>query len=768
MSELHRLPEVSQSLSLLPCQGQEFTAVLPPEWKHPTSFLCPISHQCMHDPVMLADGHTYERQHIERWLSNAATSPVTGLELANIDMHPNHTLHSAIDEYFNEVFWVHRHAIRKTIHSRRGSRDFSADGVLKRTLEALIQSSLLVNSDHGVEYILRQIMDEARKLVGAEVASVFLMDTVRQELSSTVNSTDGELRIPMGVGIAGHVATTGKTIIINDAYADDRFNIAVDKKTGFKTQNVLCAPLRVRNGDVVGVVQLINKTGGGMMDTDGPPGALLGAAADGRAGGVHPFTAEDAQFLHAFASQAAAAVAHDAAHGLGGPRQPAKRPEEPPAVPAKTLELRGAGRDPLGLAAQGCRVGPEGTQGKLCARAPLPYKQPSEAWAMPQEAAALLEESLDGWDLDVVRLAALTDGRPLSSLGCFLFERLGLVAHFGLDREKLRGFFLELERGYDDAVQYHNRRHAASVLHLTHAVLRRGGLAQKAAAQLHDADGALVTMACLLAAAAHDFEHVGRTNDFLVKTGHDRALRHNDRHVNENHHAAASFALLQRPGLDFLEGLSREEFRRLRGLFVELILATDMASNKSILDSFTAALDRPAGASGAPCPGRGPRTAAEAVSLPAGEGPCAVPEEGGFAPRSAAEAVLLLQMALKGADLGHLTLSRALHLRFVRDLEAELFAQGDQESALGLEVSCLMDRERPGVASSQVGFFEAVALPVFRSLARACRALQPLLRGAEDNHRYWQGLPGPAGAGPSAAPSGEGLGGGAPCAAVLG
>lgn len=342
---------------------------------------------------------------------------------------------------------------------------------------------------------------------------------------------------------------------------------------------------------------------------------------------------------------------------------------------------------------------------------------------MPQEAATLLEQSLDSWDLDVVELASLTANQPLSSLGCFLFERLGLVTRFDLDREKLKDFFVELERGYDDALQYHNRAHAASVLHLTNVALRSGGLAQKAAAELREgagadgpaADGALEAMACLLAAAAHDYEHVGRTNDFLVKTGHDRALRYNDRHANENHHAAASFALLQRPGLDFLAGLPREDFRRLRSLFVELILATDMASNKSILDSFDAALERFA------------------------QAPVAS-QDGGFRPGSAGEAVLLLQVAVKCADLGHVTLSRATHLHFVQRLEAELFAQGDQERALGLEVSFLMDRERPGVASSQVEFFEDVALPLFRRLAMACQALQPMLQGAEDNYWYWRGM----------------------------
>jgi hypothetical protein len=53
-----------------------------------------------------------------------------------------------------------------------------------------------------------------------------------------------------------------------------------------------------------------------------------------------------------------------------------------------------------------------------------------------------------------------------------------------------------------------------------------------------------------------------------------------------------------------------------------------------------------------------------------------------------------------------------------------------------------MDGDKPGVASSLVVFFESIALPMFRCLARACLALQPMLRGAEDNYIYWKGLQG--------------------------
>ena len=74
------------------------------EEEHPPSFYCPISHQVMHDPVVLCDGHTYERRHIERWLEHKQTSPVTGAPLAPpVAVFPNHAMRNAVEEYFNQV-----------------------------------------------------------------------------------------------------------------------------------------------------------------------------------------------------------------------------------------------------------------------------------------------------------------------------------------------------------------------------------------------------------------------------------------------------------------------------------------------------------------------------------------------------------------------------------------------------------------------------------------------------------------------------------------
>ncbi len=68
----------------------------------PDAFLCPISFEVMKDPVILMDGHTYERKNIDQWLANNDRSPKTNLVLINKTVVPNHTLKSAID-YFESI-----------------------------------------------------------------------------------------------------------------------------------------------------------------------------------------------------------------------------------------------------------------------------------------------------------------------------------------------------------------------------------------------------------------------------------------------------------------------------------------------------------------------------------------------------------------------------------------------------------------------------------------------------------------------------------------
>lgn len=272
------------------------------KWQHPPSFYCPISQQFMHDPVVLSDGHSYERKYIERWLQDHSTSPVSGLLLPQTSVFPNHSLRNAIEEYFNQVFSAHRMAIRKTMGVPLSGGDVAPSVSLVHAIDALMQCSLLVNEDMNIECVLKKIMDEAKTLLGAEVASVFLLDAECEELYSTVNSTGHELRIPITGGIAGCVARSGEPLVIHDAYSDGRFDRTVDVKTGFRTRSILCVPLKDRKGGIIGVAQLINKTASGTIAApEQLPRQEELKIAD-------TFTADDMHFLMVFASQAATAI----------------------------------------------------------------------------------------------------------------------------------------------------------------------------------------------------------------------------------------------------------------------------------------------------------------------------------------------------------------------------------------------------------------------------------------------------------------------------
>ncbi|OHT12549.1 GAF domain containing protein [Tritrichomonas foetus] len=110
--------------------------------------------------------------------------------------------------------------------------------------------------------LVRKIMTKAQSFIGADRCSLFLVDKVRGGLWSMVahGATD-RIHIPEGEGIAGHVAATGETLNIPDAYNDPRFNSAVDKTTGYRTRSILCVAIHNGSGGIIGCTQMINKLG---------------------------------------------------------------------------------------------------------------------------------------------------------------------------------------------------------------------------------------------------------------------------------------------------------------------------------------------------------------------------------------------------------------------------------------------------------------------------------------------------------------------------
>eukprot|EP00747_Dinoflagellata_sp_TGD_P168769 gnl/TRDRNA2_/TRDRNA2_195938_c0_seq1.p1 gnl/TRDRNA2_/TRDRNA2_195938_c0~~gnl/TRDRNA2_/TRDRNA2_195938_c0_seq1.p1 ORF type:complete len:490 (+),score=110.11 gnl/TRDRNA2_/TRDRNA2_195938_c0_seq1:73-1542(+) len=137
---------------------------------------------------------------------------------------------------------------------------------------ALLHMIQSLSQDLGAQSIILTISMHVNELVQADRCTVFLVDEGKQQLWSVSTDSGKEIRIPKSAGIAGECAMEGNAIVIDDCYQDARFNPAMDKKTGYHTQSMMCIPIVGRwrtgaNNSVLAVIQMINK-----MEFDGEVG----------------------------------------------------------------------------------------------------------------------------------------------------------------------------------------------------------------------------------------------------------------------------------------------------------------------------------------------------------------------------------------------------------------------------------------------------------------------------------------------------------------
>lgn len=133
-------------------------------------------------------------------------------------------------------------------------------------LATLSEVSVAISSTLDLDTALQRVMDCAVQILNAEAGSLLLMDPRGKELTFEVvlGPTGANLlglKTEVGKGIVGTVAKTGQPLIINDAAADPRWNIAFDEATSFRTKDILCVPM-LSHERVVGVVEVINKQDG--------------------------------------------------------------------------------------------------------------------------------------------------------------------------------------------------------------------------------------------------------------------------------------------------------------------------------------------------------------------------------------------------------------------------------------------------------------------------------------------------------------------------
>ncbi|XP_034669158.1 calcium/calmodulin-dependent 3',5'-cyclic nucleotide phosphodiesterase 1 isoform X5 [Drosophila subobscura] len=294
------------------------------------------------------------------------------------------------------------------------------------------------------------------------------------------------------------------------------------------------------------------------------------------------------------------------------------------------------------------------------------YRRVSSSALMqfPPDVVKLLK-NLDDWTFDVFALTEAASGQVVKYVAYDLLNRYGVIHKFKIAPGVLEAFLHRVEEGYCRYRNpYHNNLHAVDVMQTMHYCLCNTGLMN----WLTD----LEIFASLLAALLHDYEHTGTTNNFHVMSGSETALMYNDRAVLENHHVSASFRLLREDEYNILSHLSREEYREMRTLVIDMVLGTDMTNHFQQMKTMRNLL-----------------TLQEATI----------------------DKSKVLSLVLHCSDISHPAKQWGVHQRWTMLLLEEFFRQGDLEKELGLPFSPLCDRNNTLVAESQICFIDFIVEP---------------------------------------------------------
>jgi serine phosphatase RsbU (regulator of sigma subunit)/anti-sigma regulatory factor (Ser/Thr protein kinase) len=134
-----------------------------------------------------------------------------------------------------------------------------------RELNAMLSVSQLMIASSDLDHLLQRIVNVLVETLDAERGTLYLVDEATGQLVSQVLVEDREglqqVRLEVGQGIAGYVASTGAVLNIPDAYLDPRFDPTFDQATGYRTRTILAAPMFDHRHRIVGTVQVLNKRG---------------------------------------------------------------------------------------------------------------------------------------------------------------------------------------------------------------------------------------------------------------------------------------------------------------------------------------------------------------------------------------------------------------------------------------------------------------------------------------------------------------------------
>lgn len=137
-----------------------------------------------------------------------------------------------------------------------------------QALRQILEVTRKLAAPFDLDTMLEEVVDASRQVLNADRGTVFLYDGAADELVVRVGTGLESIRIPADKGIVGESAQTRKLINVPDCYADDRFNRAIDKQTGYRSRCMLTIPLIGYEDSLVGVLQILNKNAGVFDEQD--------------------------------------------------------------------------------------------------------------------------------------------------------------------------------------------------------------------------------------------------------------------------------------------------------------------------------------------------------------------------------------------------------------------------------------------------------------------------------------------------------------------
>jgi phosphoserine phosphatase len=131
-----------------------------------------------------------------------------------------------------------------------------------QALRQILEVTRKLAAPFDLDTMLAEVVDASREILNADRGTVFIYDEKNDELVVRVGTDLDNIRIPADKGIVGESAQTRKIINVPDCYADERFNRAIDKQTGYRSRCMLTIPLIGYEDSLIGVLQILNKKDG--------------------------------------------------------------------------------------------------------------------------------------------------------------------------------------------------------------------------------------------------------------------------------------------------------------------------------------------------------------------------------------------------------------------------------------------------------------------------------------------------------------------------